>query len=115
MGFSYYISDLDVWIRLGTKANVTEYWEYVLLYTDDNLAVMEEPNSFNQEEFGKRFNLKENSISPPTQYLGNKVSKVTMANVTKCWSSSSSQYVQSAVTNAEDYLHKRGEKLPKTK
>ena len=38
-----------------------------------------------------------------------------MENVTKCWRFRSSKYVQSSVVNVEDYLHKRGEKLPKTK
>ena len=38
-----------------------------------------------------------------------------MANGKKFWSFSSSQYVQSAVANVEEYLHNRGEKLPKKK
>ena len=59
-----------------------------------------------------RFTIKEKSIGPPTQYLGNKVSQVTMQNGVKCWSFSSSQYVQSAVKNVEDYLSKTGDKLP---
>ena len=64
---------------------------------------------FLREETGTCFTLKEKSISPPTQY---KVSEVTLENGTKCWSFSSSQYVQSAVKNVEDYLMKTGEKLP---
>ena len=86
----------------GTKDDGTEYWQYVLLYTDDIFAVMKEPEKFLQEDVGKRFNLKENSISPPTQYLGYKVSNITMANGTKYWSFSSSKYVQSDVANGED-------------
>ena len=65
------------------KDDGTEYWQYVLLYTDDILDVMEEPEKSLREEVGKRFTLKEKSIAPPTQYVGSKVSKVTMANVTK--------------------------------
>ena len=56
------------------------------------------------------------SIGPPLQYLGNKVSQVTLANGVTCWSFSSSQYIQNAVNNVENYLLKQGEKkLPHTK
>ena len=71
------------------KADGTEYWQYVLLYKYDILSVMEEPEKFLREEVGKRFTLKEKSIVPPTQYLGSKVSEVTMSNGTKCCSFSS--------------------------
>ena len=64
----------------GTKANRTEYWQYLLLYTDGILAVIEEPEKLLQEEVDKRFTLKEKSISIPTKYVGYKVSKVTMEN-----------------------------------
>ena len=73
---------------------------------------MEEPEKFLQKELGKRFTLKEASIGPPVQYLGNKVSEVILDNGNKCWAFSSSQYVQSAVKNVEDHLRKTGEKLP---
>ena len=104
-------ADPDVWLRDAVKADGTKYWQYVLLYTDDILAIMEEPEKFLREEMNNYFTLKEKSIGPPTQYLGNKVSQVDLDNGTKCWSFSSSQYVQNAVGNVEDYLAKKGEKL----
>ena len=77
---------------------------------------MEEPELFLRDELGNVFTLKEKSIGPPTQYLGNKVSQVTLKNVTNCWSFSSSQYVQSTVNNVEDYCDKQGlGMLPKVK
>ena len=39
---------------------------------------MEEPERFLHDELGNVFTLKEKSIGPPTQYLGNKVSQVTL-------------------------------------
>ena len=51
-------------------------------------------------------------IGPPTQYLGNKVSKVTLENGASCWSFSASPYVLSAVNNVEDNLNKSGENFP---
>ena len=111
MKFKSCPADPDVWMRPGTKSNGTHYWQYVLLYTDDILAMMENPEQFLREELGTRFKLKEKSIGPPSQYLGNKVSKVTMENGTSCWSFSSSQYIQNAVANVESHLQSRGEKL----
>ena len=55
-------------------------------------------------------------IGPPTQYLGNKDNLVTLENGKKCWSFSSSQYVQNAVKNVEDYRSKCGlDLLPRVK
>jgi len=67
---------------------------------------MVEPERFLRDEFGKCFALKEKSIGSTTQYLGNKVKMVTLENGRKCWSFASSQYVQNAVKNVENYRNK---------
>ena len=95
-------ADPDVWFRSGIKDDGTEYNQYILLYTDDIQCVMEDPRKFLLDEFSQRFKLKEKSIGPPTQYLGNKVSQVTLDNGTSCWSISSSQYIQAAVENVKN-------------
>jgi len=95
MNFKPCPADPDVWMRPGTKADGSAYWQYVLLYTDDILAIMEEPEKYIREELGTYF--KEKSIGPLTQYLGNKVSLVDLENCVQAWSFSSSQYVQNAV------------------
>jgi hypothetical protein len=59
--------------------------------------------------------LKEESIGPPKNYLGGHVHKIQLDNGVKCWAFSSSQYVQAAVKNVEEYLSKRDDvnwKLP---
>ena len=112
MGFTACKADPDVWMRPGTKADGTTYWQYVLLYVDDILAIMEEPEKFIKDELGNKFTIKPKSIGPPSQYLGNKVSEVTLDNGTRCWSFSSSQYIQNAIENVETYLKTRGAKLP---
>ena len=107
MGFTSCKAGPDVWMRPGTKDDGSEYWEFVLLFTDNILAIMCDP------EIGTRFTLiKESSIGPPTQYLGNKVSNVTLANGLTAWTFSSSQYTQSAVKNVKESLAKEGKKLP---
>jgi len=90
LGFESCKADPFVWLRLSRKVDGSKYYQYVLLYTDDILAVMEEPERFLRDEFGKCFALKENSIRSPTQYLGNKVKMVTLENGRKCWSFASS-------------------------
>ena len=56
--------------------------------------------------------LKEESIGPPLQYLGGKLRQVTMANSQKCCAFGSTQYVRAVVDNVEEYLGKKGQKLP---
>ena len=65
-----------------------------------------------REEIGKHFKLKEDSIRPPLQYLGRKLLQVTMANSQKFWAFGSTQYVRATVDKVEEYLGKKGQKLP---
>lgn len=85
-----------------------------IAYVDDTLCIGCNAENFLRSEICRFFYLKKGSIGPPKIcYLGNKVSKVTLDNVVDTWSFSSSQYVQNAVSNVEDYLSKHGKKLPK--
>ena len=113
--FKSCLADPDVWMRKAQrKDNGTPYWEYILLYCDDApLVVSMNGEKLLREEVRKYFVLKEKSIGPPTIYLGNKVSKVTLENGVDAWAFSSSQYVQSAVKNVKDYLQRNGKSLPK--
>ena len=113
LGFKSCVADPDVWMRPAVKSDGSEYWEYVLLYCDDALVISEHGEKILREEIGKYFELKEESIGPPSIYLGGKMSKVTLANGVEAWSFSSSQYVQAAVKNVEAYLEEKGRKLPK--
>ena len=116
LGFTSCRADPDLWIRPTTKLDGTPCYDYVLLYVDDTLAISENAEHIIRNEIGKYFEMKEASIGKPTIYLGGKVNEVTLNNGANAWSFSSSQYVQAAVRNVNDYLEKRGEKLqPKVK
>ena len=110
-------ADPDVWMRPAKKADGSTYYEYLLLYTDDCLAVGMNPEGLLRNELGRYFQLKEESIGPPDIYLGGKVRKVRLENGTMCWAFGSSQYVKAAVANLETYLskpeHNYWGKLPK--
>jgi hypothetical protein len=109
LDFSPCLADPDVWMRPAKKSNGQDYYEYVLLYTDDALVVAEDAERILRNEIGKYFELKEESIGDPKIYLGGHVRKVQLDNGVECWAFSSSQYVQAAVKNVEEYLDKRAD------
>ena len=65
-----------------------------------------------RKEIGKYWVLKEESIGPPTKYLGGKLREVTLLNRLKAWAFGSSQYIQSAVKNVFEHLAIQGLKSP---
>ena len=99
-------ADPDVWMRPALKSDGSSCYEYILLYTDDALAISENAEGIRRREIGKYFELKEDSIGSPKLYLGGKVRRVQLDNGVFAWSFSSSQYVQAAVKNVEEYLAK---------
>jgi hypothetical protein len=98
-------------MRKAVRPTGEDYWEYVLLHTDDALVISHKPEEVLRNEIGKYFGLKEASIGPPTIYLGGKMRKVKLDTGVEAWGYSSSQYVQQAVKNVEKYLTERGAKL----
>ena len=113
LNFTSCRGDPDVWCRPATTSTGTPYYTYICLYVDDCLCIDEFPETILRKEIGKYWNLKPSSVGPPSIYLGNKVTQVTLENGVTCWSFSSSQYVQAAVTNVEKYLKLRDQSLPK--
>ena len=91
-------------MRAAVDPDRCEYWEYVLLYTDDCLVVSHRGQSELTDEIGKYFEMKQESIAHPDIYLGGKLRKVELENGVFAWAFGSSQYVQAAVANVENYL-----------
>ena len=106
LNFKSCLADPDVWMRPAIKSNGNTYYEYILLYVDDALMVSENAESILCNELRRYFHLKEESIGPPTVYLGGRVRKVQLENGVWAWSFSSSPYVQSTVKNVEEYVGK---------
>ena len=106
LGFKSCPTDPDVWMRPAEKSDGSPYYEYVLLYVDEALAIGERAEKILREEIGRYFELKEESVGPPSLYLGARVRKVVLENGAEAWAFSSSQYVQAAVKNVEDHLSK---------
>ena len=96
----------DVWMRPAQKGDGAPYYDYILLYVDDALAVSDNTESILQKEIGRYFEQKEASIGPPKMYLGAGIRKVKLDNGLDAWAASSSQKVQAAVRNVEEYIEK---------
>ena len=79
---------------------------YIIIHSSvhDALMVGENAETTLRNDVGRYFELKEESIDPPSIYLGGKVRKVELTTGVQCWAFSSSQYVNSAVNNVEEYL-----------
>ena len=110
LGYESCLADPDVWFRPASRSDGSNYYEYILLYVDDMLAISMNPKGC-IEEIGEFFKMKPESVGPPDIYLGGKVSKVTLPNGVEAHAYSASQYVQNAVKNVEEYLEKKGMKL----
>ena len=102
LNFKSCLAEPDVWMRLAIKSDGNTYYKYMLLYVDDTFVVSENAESILQNGLRRYFHLKEESIGPPTVYLGGRVCKVQLENCVWAWSFSSSQYVQSAINNIEE-------------
>ena len=80
LGFTSSRADPDVWFRLSKRSTGEDYYEYVLLYVNDVLVISEKAEQVLRKEIGKYWVLKEESIGPPSKYLGVKLREVTLAS-----------------------------------
>ena len=64
-----------------------------------------------KQEIGKYFELKPESIGVPSLCLGGRLCEVVLESGDKAWAFGSSQYVQAAGKNVEEYLEKIGKSL----
>jgi len=75
-------------MRAAIKPDGTEYYEYVLCYVDDVLAISQDPMR-TIEGIQSMFKLKDDKAEPPDIYLGATLEQVETQGGTKCWSMSS--------------------------
>jgi hypothetical protein len=65
LNFESCLADPDVWMRPALKPDGSEYYEYILIYTEDVLVVSTDGERILRAGIGKYFELKEESIAPP--------------------------------------------------
>ena len=110
LGFQSTLADPDVWLRAATKGDGERYYEYVLMYVDDILAISCDPKAI-LEDVQKTFKFKNDAMDPPEFYLGAKLQEKPINNY-KCWTVTSQEYVKAAVRNVEEAVKNKGRRLP---
>jgi hypothetical protein len=73
LGFAPCLADPDVKMRPAKHSNGQDYYDFVLLYTDNALAIGEFAEKILREEIGHYFIMKEESIGPLKLCLGGHV------------------------------------------
>jgi len=68
---------MDVWRRAARKKNGSRYYEYLFIYTDDIIAISEDPKRI-LDKMNRHYLLKADSIKEPARYLGASISKHLM-------------------------------------
>jgi hypothetical protein len=106
LGFTSSLADPDVWMRPATKENGEHYYEYLLVYVDDILAISVKPQLI-MESIGKLYRLKE-SPGRPSKYLGADIFEHYYPDAP----TQSHQYVKEAIRIVELELSKVGKSLP---
>ena len=104
LDLTYFLGDPNVWISPAKISNGTSYYRYILLYTDYALIVSQHAEETLGKDLGRYFELKQDSIGLPKIYLGGHCRRVQFDNGVEAWAFSSSQYVQAAVKNVEEYV-----------
>ena len=115
MNFTPTEADPDVYIRKATKANGELYYEMLLVYVDDILAVSEIAEEL-VGILGKKFKLKKSSVGRPTRYLGGGVERIQTDDGRVIWSTNCTEYIKAAIdivrkdiASDPKPLHKRGD------
>jgi hypothetical protein len=110
MNFKPSLADPDVWYKPACKENGFEYYEYILVYVDDILAISHKP-SIIMQIIQKQYRLKEEPTAPK-QYLGAVIKSWHIPNeVRPVWSMSATNYIKEALCNLELELAKVGKTL----
>ena len=111
IGFKPSLADPDVWMRPAVRGDGFKYWEYILCYVDDVLAISEDPEQI-LKGVQMKFKLKEDKMEPPEIYLGAEMSQIDNENGDLHWAMSADKYCNALVSNVEEMLAKKGLRLP---
>jgi hypothetical protein len=111
IGYVPSLADLDVWLRPAVKADGFEYYEMVLCYVDDVLAISHQPDK-TMNAIRRKFTLKDDKVQAPDSYLGAQIGQMTTVDGYLVWTQSSDKYIAESVKNVEEFLKSKGNSLP---
>jgi hypothetical protein len=110
MGFKSCPADPDVWMRVAIKSDGESYYEYVMTYVDDLIAVGCNPRGI-MNEIQETFKFKDDKVEEPSNYLGARLQKKKI-NGYDCWTITSVDYVNAVVTSVEKTIEGTQWKMP---
>ena len=110
IGFIPTQADPDVWRRPAVKPDGLEYYEYILCYVDDLLAISHDTQSV-LKSVQDTYKFKDDKIDKPDVYLGAQLDKMSVDSF-EGWTMSSDIYVNSAIQNIEQTLAETNQRLP---
>jgi hypothetical protein len=100
--------DMDVWRRPARKANGDRYYEYLFVYTDDVIAISEDPDAI-LRKLDSHFLLKPSSVQEPSTYLGATISKHLMdGDDHYTWAIGSREYLIESLRVVKSRIEKLG-------
>lgn len=84
LDFKPSIADPDAWLRPAVKPDGEKYYEYILPYVNDVMAITYDPGIF-MNQIQEKFEFKGAKCNDFNMYLGARISKKTI-NTTTMWS-----------------------------
>ena len=84
LGYTSCKADTYLSMRLSKRNDDSEYYDYMLLYVDGCLCILQHPDKA-LARLRKYFNLKPGSVESPNIYIGGKLSQVLLPNGVNAW------------------------------
>ena len=97
IGFIPTCANQDVWRQPAVKPDGFEYYEYILCYVDDLLAISHDAQKV-LKSVQDTFKFKDDKIDKPDIYLGAQLDMMSVDGF-EGWTMSSEKYVKSAIEN----------------
>ena len=115
VGFISTPADPDVWMRPavkpGTSTSENFYYEYVMMYVDDILAISTDATAVLESLKSDTIRYKHDKIDTPEMYLGAKL-QLKELNNENCWSITSVEYINAAVKTIEEAIRNKRWQVP---
>ncbi|KAL7574019.1 hypothetical protein ACA910_015599 [Epithemia clementina (nom. ined.)] len=112
MDFHRTNADGDVYIRASKKADGFEYYEMLLVYVDDVIAVSHRPGEI-IESIAQLYRLKDKPGAPEI-FLGADIKQWDLPDGKRCWAMSAGTYLKRALATVDKMLAEDNSKLAPT-
>ena len=93
------VPDPNLWLRPSLKSDGEQYYEYVLIYVDNVLAISNDTDIV-MKQMKEKFKFKGDNSKDLEIYLGSNINS-EIHNGTKLWTMSSSKYLKAAIVKVE--------------